>query len=844
MRLLSTLPCLLIALASFSGLRSQTWIRQNPFPTLASLLDVHFDGPYGLAVGEEGLLFTTTNGGVSWVPRTIPTPGQALSAAMVVPGTKGQLMLTGGYQLLISRNGGQTWEISDALTASIYKFQQLPDGTLLVLNRLNALKSTDQGLSWRPITMPDEDVAAGHFVDTLQGWVQSGGFNNNQVWVTTDGGMDWQLRDTLRHPVVSAIEMIDADTGFLAARDYVYKTTDGGHHWTPLHANAVNSLMDMHVVDGLTIWTCLINGFIWRSLDGGDTWDEIDPRILSSNRTSGIFADAGGRVWAAGKFVSLLHTDDGGLTWGDQIPGVKDIMYRPHFADATHGLVGAANGNILKTVDGGASWQRLYTGPDEYHFAVHMTDPDTLWAGSSSGRVFLSRNGGALWNEVGFGFGQVSDLHAFGGREAVAITETGQIYRTENAGLQWDLAYSGTPDILLGLDFPDQENGWACGWFGQILHTSDGGANWTSQHSGGPHQFAAVDFVNDQEGWVIASSFTDTVFHTTDGGATWVKRVIPYKTFWHAVSFHSPDTGWIAGGSAGSGIIIRTDDGGETWSAVHFSPEALFGLHAVPGAETAWATGIGGNIIKYSPCTFNPTILSLEGDPEPCQRDTVGYTAGFTGVDEFLWTFPADWLVFGNSNTSSIRVIVGAEAGIVSVRGRDGCANESAEWPLAVNPIPTPEPQIIVSGAYLTCSLDGVAYQWLLNGAPIDGQTSQTHAPGTDGEYRVLVTLPMTGCSVLSSPVDFTVTQTVAPAGPILRFGPNPASTEIRIIGGMSANPSGEIRYVLFDSVGRIVRSGSVTEGSIPLGDLPAGMYGIRVRVGPDVWVEKLQVMR
>src|SRR5690606_17043367 len=153
--------------------------------------------------------------------------------------------------------------------------------------------------------------------------------------------------------------------------------------------------------------------------------------------------------------------------------------------------------------------------------------------------------------------------------------------------LQWDLAFSGTSDILLGLDFPDSENGWACGWFGQILHTANGGATWISQHSGGPQQFSAVDFVNDQEGWVISSSFTDTVFHTTDGGATWSKRILPYKTFWHAVGFHSPDTGWIAGGSSGSGIIIRTNDGGETWAADHFSPEALFGFHAVPGTETA-----------------------------------------------------------------------------------------------------------------------------------------------------------------------------------------------------------------------------------------------------------------
>jgi len=127
---MKSLLTLLVFFLILSILNSQTWVRQNPFPTLSVIQDIHFDGLHGIAVGSESTILTTTNGGVSWIPRQAPQAGSFFQAALVVPGTNGQLMLAGGYQLMVSNNGGVSWNYTTAPTQLVYKIQYLPDGKL------------------------------------------------------------------------------------------------------------------------------------------------------------------------------------------------------------------------------------------------------------------------------------------------------------------------------------------------------------------------------------------------------------------------------------------------------------------------------------------------------------------------------------------------------------------------------------------------------------------------------------------------------------------------------------------------------------------------------------------
>ena len=526
MKLITSLLVLFSVIPILSG---QTWIRQNPFPKLAEFQAIAFDDQHGIAVGNESTIVTTSNGGVNWIPRKAPFEESLFQTALVVPGTSGQLMFAGGYQLIVSRDGGITWNLTSASTQLVHTIQALPDGTIIVLDSDKGLISKDNGESWQDFQMPGSFTSAGYFTSEMNGWVVYGGFENNQVWVTTDGGETWNLRDPLKHPVVSEIFMKDNLNGYLASRDYVYATSDGGNTWIKMHDNPVNSILDMHVVNTLEIWTCLHNGFIFYTLDGGNQWHEINPNIISSNKTTGIYANEDGEVWVSGKYVSIMYSSDSGTDWTDQVPNAKGIMYEPHFINENLGIIGSSEGTVLKTTNGGASFEKMQLGPNEYFFAAQMITDQAMMVGSSSGKVFGSNDQGANWSLLGENLGQITDIHAFNLQSAVLTSESGKIYKTTNGGDQWDEVYTGNPDLLIGLDFVNSQNGWACGWFGRILHTTDGGANWTTLRHDGYHQFVDIHFTTDTEGWAVTSNYSDTAWYSTNGGVDWQPSLLPYK---------------------------------------------------------------------------------------------------------------------------------------------------------------------------------------------------------------------------------------------------------------------------------------------------------------------------
>lgn len=822
MKLITTLLVLFSVIPILSG---QTWIRQNPFPKLAEFQAIDFDDLHGIAVGNESTILTTSNGGVNWIPRKAPFEESLFQTALVVPGTNGQLMFAGGYQLIVSRDGGITWNLTSASTQLVHTIQTLSDGTIIVLDSDKGLISKDNGESWQDFQMPGSFTSAGYFTSEMNGWVVYGGFDNNQVWVTTDGGETWNLRDPLKHPVVSEVFMKDNLNGYLASRDYVYATSDGGNTWIKMHDNPVNSILDMHVVNALEIWTCLHNGFIFYTLDGGNQWHEINPNIISSNKTTGIYANEDGEVWVSGKYVSIMYSSDSGTDWTDQVPNAKGIMYEPHFINENLGIIGSSEGTVLKTTNGGASFEKMQLGPNEYFFAAQMITEQAMVVGSSSGKVFGSNDQGENWSLLGENLGQITDIHAFNLQSAVVTSESGKIYKTTNGGNQWNEVYTGNPDLLFGLDFINAQNGWACGWFGQILHTEDGGANWTSQRQDGYHQFVDIHFTTDTEGWAVTSNYSDTAWYSTNGGVDWQPSLLPYKIYWNKVSFTSPDTGWIAGGSSGFGIILRTNNGGQTWAVDHQAPESFFGLYAIPGKETVWATGLGGNIEKYSPCTFNLSLSGLTGDEMPCQHDTAIYSVNSTEVDVFEWSFPGDWLIYGNPNTSTIEVIIGSMPGEISVIGKDACGNTSDELTLTSNPIGVPVASITESDGILTCNLGSGFYQWLKDGVPVSGADGQSYIPTSTGKYEVVVTMFATGCQSRSNGIDILINSVINEYNDQLHVYPNPVSGHLYLTKMEGSALSENAKISIQNVDGKVLPVSQYAFGQLDVSNLQDGIY-------------------
>mgnify|MGYP001028588424 FL=1 len=230
------------------------WRRQ--IRTEDSLNAIAFaDAENGLVVGEDGIVYRTTEGGVQSKDQ-----GQLLCA-------------------------GSTCEEEPLST-----WNPVESGTELALN----------------------DVA---FVDINHAWVSG---DKGLILFSPDGGLTWGRRNTGVEARLLSVSFIGVDDGVVVGGNgTILVTTDGGMTWqrsvspTSLRLNAV-----AFSEDG-TAWAVGDEGTMLRSRDGGVTWTQLGFQLPLTSALRAVSFDGafGAAVGAEG---AVLTTTDNGDSWGRQ----------------------------------------------------------------------------------------------------------------------------------------------------------------------------------------------------------------------------------------------------------------------------------------------------------------------------------------------------------------------------------------------------------------------------------------------------------------------------------------------------------------------------------------------
>jgi photosystem II stability/assembly factor-like uncharacterized protein len=213
-------------------------------------------------------------------------------------------------------------------------------------------------------------------------------------------------------------------------------------------------------------------------------------------------------------------------------------------------------------------WQLRPAGTNVILFSVSVskTNPNYVNAVGEAGKIFGSFDGGRTWwtqnNNLNYWLNSVVTIDPL---TAVAVgfqadDELGKILKTSNGGQNWYPQWSNFVHTLNGVDFPNQWNGYAVGWFGTILQTIVGGEIGERKFVNTNYNLYSVDFVNDNTGFIVGA--LGTMLKTTNAGQNWINMQSPDTNSLHSVSFSDPMNGAAVGVK---GIIITTNDGGETW---------------------------------------------------------------------------------------------------------------------------------------------------------------------------------------------------------------------------------------------------------------------------------------
>ncbi|MEL6110883.1 MAG: YCF48-related protein [Planctomycetota bacterium] len=320
--------------------------------------------------------------------------------------------------------------------------------------------------------------------------------------------------------------------------------------WRQLTSGVKSSLRGLCVVDAETLWVSGADNTVLRSVDGGESFENVSPQLDEQLDFRDIHAFDSSRavILSAGQPARVYVTDDGGKNWNlaFEHPDPRAFFDALSFWDQDHGIAMSdpIDGRVLliQTTDGGKTWlelsadRRPKSRQGEAGFAASGTNMRV--AGSSVIHIAL---GGAPAGEVQPTSRIVSSFDG-------AMSWTNSVVpvpRSESAGI-FSLAFdSGGNGVAVGGDYK-QPNLRA----GNVAVTKDA-KSWSKPNGTPPSGFrsgVAVRERGDERVWVtVGTNGTDV---STDGGHNWKQAS---GVGFHAIQF----VGQVGFASGADGRIAK-----------------------------------------------------------------------------------------------------------------------------------------------------------------------------------------------------------------------------------------------------------------------------------------------
>ena len=465
-------------------------------------------------------------------------------------------------------------------------------------------KTTDGGTYWKPVSdgffttssvgalavAPSDPniVYAGTGETTIRIDVSHG----DGVYRSTDAGRSWThagLRDT-RHIGKIRVHPRDPDVVWVAALGHafgpnaergVFKSDDGGTNWRNVlfvsdKAGAIDLSLDATNPRILyaTIWEAhrsfweISSGGpdsgLWRSEDGGETWECLNGHPHLPTGTLGKIGVAAsparsGRVWALIEHATeggLYRSDDFGEQW-EKVSADQNLVSRAWYymhltADPVDAdTVYVNNLSFWKSSDGGKTFAEIATPHGDNHdLWIDPTDNRRMIQGNDGG-ANVSVNGGYSWSTI-FNQPTAQFYHlAVDGREPYYLYGTQQDNssiavpsRTNHGVINWgDCFIAGSGEsghIAVRPDNPEIVYVGAIG-------SSPGGGNSLQRYDRSTDQIRLITTWPEATGGYGASEHRQRF--------AWTYPIV--------ISPHDPGTLYVGGDR-----VFKSIDEGQSWTAI------------------------------------------------------------------------------------------------------------------------------------------------------------------------------------------------------------------------------------------------------------------------------------
>jgi len=619
-----------------------TWTKQNS-GTQEQLCSVFFtDANLGYTVGNNGTILKTTNGGTTWISLTSGTSEKIESVYFTDVNTG--YAVGSNATILKTVNGGLTW--STQHSGVIYSLKSVcfvNSTTGYAVGGELILKTTDGGVNWIQqsggVSFYLNSVC---FIDAITGYAV--GYNGT-ILKTSDGGISWTKQISGITNTFNSVYFTDFNTGY-AISSYnwgaILKTTDGGKTWKEdTQHNVVKSLNSIHfsgskngfiVGDGLTILklnapanepptisyvpsqTININTSFTGNFTIGDDITPVANLIVTATSANQTLVPNANLALSGTTGTRTLAINPATNQTGSALITVivKDASNLADTTTVTLSVMAPANVVI----------------PSIYKHTLPSNIPDTkitlaieknnqVWVFGSNGIVAkssdLTMTSWTLCNTGIPGDLIINAADSYDGNTWVIGTQTGQVYRSTNAGNSWqDIGFvNGQPPIIwtnwINLVKAHDANNWMIGGDPvsgdyKVFLSNDAGLSWTLNE---------IYWGGTSTPWRHESPEMNRlvgVGQWTNGSGNLVKGVLDYynvnstgdfnfypigtdlNTFADAIKFMNPSTGLALKPS--NKTLWKTSDSGYNWSQVGtLSSTAYLDIAMSPTSRMAYLCG-------------------------------------------------------------------------------------------------------------------------------------------------------------------------------------------------------------------------------------------------------------
>ena len=546
-------------------------------------------------------VFRSQDAGSSWAAvASIPFTGQ-IDGLVVDPSDSMAVYANAFTRLFRSGDSGRTWTSIDAGLPAGFGFSldldPLETSTLYASAGAGGLfRSTDRGATWSRIDTAPPIVFLRAVVPARPAVLVAS--SNDAVFRSLDGGATWVACDIAPGARLQGVA-IDPRTpttliGY-GSRELVgaqlFRSEDAGAHWrqiqhdlAPLDVGA----LAVSPQDSSTLFAAILDlatdarrpQGVYRSRDGGRHWT---PTRLSPVWVNALVAPPGA-LYAGTLGDGLYKSLDDGGSWAEADRGINAADLRSVTVAGTSPttvFARSGGGKLWRRLDGEADWTLVFDGLDVQVTSV-LADPDrpaTVWAGTADG-VRKSLDGGTTWVDLGPRGDAVvlQTLDPAGGGTLYAVRsyDAGGPYgpisvltRSRDGGQSWtDLPWgAGLEKLVVDPQRPEVlfilVNRGRPSFSQDVFRSLDGGGNWKSivENIDPQRELDEPGFLGQIDSRLpgLYSSTHNGLFRSVDEGDRWT-RISAFQVRQAVVDPGNPSRLY---GLADQ--VVVSSDSGRTW---------------------------------------------------------------------------------------------------------------------------------------------------------------------------------------------------------------------------------------------------------------------------------------